>query len=45
MSFEVVALRPFERDLKRLLKKYPSLKAEIAELGRELKVDPFIGTP
>jgi len=45
MSFEVIVLRPFERDLKRLLKKYPSLKADIAELGRALMEDPFVGTP
>lgn len=43
MSFEVIALRPFERDLKRLLKKYPSLKKDVAALGAVLERDPFIG--
>ncbi len=45
MSFEVIALVPFERDLKRLLKKYPSIKVDVAELGQALKKDPFIGAP
>ncbi|HMQ75713.1 MAG: hypothetical protein IPM49_18285 [Flavobacteriales bacterium] len=43
MSFEVIALRPFQRDLKRLLKKYPSLKKDVATLGAILERDPFIG--
>lgn len=45
MSYEVIALRPFERDLKRLLKKHPSLKKDIAALGAELEQDPFMGKP
>ena len=43
MSFDIVALRPFERDLRRLLKKYPSLKRDIAALGSNLALDPFQG--
>jgi len=38
-------LVPFDRDLKRLLKKYPSIKMDVADLGQALKKDPFIGAP
>ncbi len=44
MSFEVVPLRPFEKQLKRLVKKFPSLRREIAELAAELEETPSIGT-
>ncbi|MFT3884823.1 MAG: hypothetical protein QM724_05150 [Flavobacteriales bacterium] len=44
MSFEVIPLRPFEKQLKRLVKKYPSLKAEIAALTGRLEKDPQQGT-
>lgn len=44
MSFEVVTVRPFDRELKRLAKKYPSLKKEIIALGEDLTVEPHIGT-
>lgn len=45
MSFEVVPLRPFEKRLKRLVGKYPSLKKEMAELIAVLEEDPMQGTP
>lgn len=45
MSFEVVTVRPFDRELKRLVKKYPSLKKEIIVLGGTLAEDPHVGTP
>lgn len=44
MSFDVVTVRPFDRELKRLVKKYPSLKKEIIALGEDLTKDPHIGT-
>lgn len=44
MSFEVVPLKPFERQLKRLIRKFPSLKKEIMELASELEVHPNKGT-
>lgn len=44
MSFEVVPLKPFERQLKRLVAKYPSLKKEITELVELLEQDPNQGT-
>jgi hypothetical protein len=44
VSYEVVPLRPFERQLKRLIKKFPSLKAEIATLAGALETTPRLGT-
>ncbi len=42
-SYKVRTIEIFERQAKRLIKKYPSLKVELAELIRELKVNPFQG--
>lgn len=44
MSFEVIPLKPFERQLKRLVGKYPSLKKEVAVLVDLLETDPNQGT-
>jgi mRNA-degrading endonuclease RelE of RelBE toxin-antitoxin system len=44
MSYNVVLSPVFIRELKRLSKKYPSLKNDVAELGAALAVDPLIGT-
>ncbi len=44
MSFEVVTIDNFKREIKRLLKKYPSLRKEVEELGISLVADPFQGT-
>ncbi len=45
MSFEVIAVPPFAHELKRLSKKFPSLKREVAELVEALVTDPVMGTP
>lgn len=45
MSFEVKIIAVFERQAKRLIKKFPSLKKEIKELVDQLKVEPEKGTP
>ena len=45
MSYEVVLSDVFKREAKRLIKKYPSLKDEIAQLGSLLATDPKQGTP
>lgn len=45
MSYKVETIAPFRKEAKRLIKKYPSLRNEIIELGNQLSVDPFIGTP
>lgn len=45
MSFEVKSIDLFERQAKRLIKKYPSLKHELISLTEELKIHPDLGTP
>jgi len=45
MSYEVVAVPEFSRQLKRLSKKYRSLKTELSTLIEELKENPTVGTP
>ncbi len=44
MSFEIIATPPFERELKQLSKKYPSLKKDIAALGTEIMFNPKLGS-
>ena len=44
MSYKVETLEVFERQTKRLLKKYPSLKSELIALITSLKENPFQGT-
>lgn len=45
MAFEVRTTDRFEKEAKRLLKKYPSLKFELIELQRLLIGNPSLGTP
>lgn len=45
MSYNVVTIPPFDRQLKRMTKKYISLKADLALLGKQLADNPKIGTP
>ncbi|HNW52361.1 MAG TPA: type II toxin-antitoxin system RelE/ParE family toxin [Prolixibacteraceae bacterium] len=45
MSFNVKTLSVFERQAKRLVKKFPSLKKELQTLISELKEEPEKGTP
>jgi len=44
MSYKIKPIIIFERQAKRLIKKYPSLKAEILALGETLKENPNQGT-
>lgn len=44
MSYKVITIQAFDRQAKRLLKKYPSLKSELLELAKSLKEDPTKGT-
>ncbi len=44
MSFNVKTISVFERQAKRLVKKFPSLKKELQELINELKEAPEKGT-
>ena len=43
--YSVRLVRSFERDAKALLKKYTSLRQELATLGEELQENPTLGTP
>jgi mRNA-degrading endonuclease RelE of RelBE toxin-antitoxin system len=43
MSFNVKSISVFERQARRLIKKYPSLKKEVQELILELNSDPQKG--
>jgi len=44
MSYNVLTIPPFDKQLKRLAKKYPSLKSEFAELLKSLEQKPEQGT-
>src|SRR5579871_5420710 len=44
MSYNVVSIPPFDKQLKRLAKKYPSLKREFAKLLDVLQANPLHGT-
>ena len=44
MSFEVRTIPSFEKDFKKLFKKYPSLKLDLLKLINQLEVDPYMGT-
>jgi mRNA-degrading endonuclease RelE of RelBE toxin-antitoxin system len=45
MSFNIIPTPPFERELKQLAKKYPSIKKDIAALASQLLQHPQMGTP
>ncbi len=44
MSYKVKTIKVFERQAKRLIKKYTSLKSEIFDLIEVLKENPELGT-
>ncbi|WP_028525933.1 type II toxin-antitoxin system RelE/ParE family toxin [Runella limosa] len=44
MSFEIIPISPFQRQAKRLIKKFPSLKGELLNLIERLKDQPLQGT-
>ena len=44
MNYKILSIPEFDRQLKRLSKKFPSLKSEIAELAKTLLNDPHYGT-
>jgi len=43
MSYKIIPSITFSRCFKRLFKKYPSLKKDVAELSKELRKDPTMG--
>ena len=44
MSYNVIPGEKFKKEAKRLIKKFPSLKQELSELGKLLSVNPESGT-
>ncbi len=45
MSYNILPTHKFIKEIKRLIKKYPSIKNEYAALIAELKANPNAGTP
>lgn len=45
MNFSVIPSDKFKREAKRLIKKFPSLKQELASLSTLLENEPETGTP
>lgn len=45
MSYSIIAVPKFIKELKRLVKKYPSLKTEFSELAERLTENPRQGVP
>ncbi len=43
MSYKIIPTPPFEKELKKLAKKYPSLKEDFLELANELADNPTLG--
>jgi len=43
MSFELIPTPSFEKELKRLAKKYPSIKKDIAALAQQILLNPASG--
>ena len=45
MSYKIEITDNFKKEAKKLIKKYVSLRSELAELGQELSQNPTMGTP
>ena len=45
MSYSVVATNHFQKEAKKLARKYHSLRGELEALGEELADNPTTGTP
>ena len=45
MSFDIISIDFFDRQAKRLVKKYPSLKSERGQIKSQLAGNPQTGTP
>ena len=45
MSYNIIAVDSFEKELKHLFKKYPSIKKDLADLIEKLLLEPMLGTP
>jgi mRNA-degrading endonuclease RelE of RelBE toxin-antitoxin system len=44
MSYKIEILSTFQKEAKKLIKKYPSLVNELKELNHELRANPNLGT-
>jgi mRNA-degrading endonuclease RelE of RelBE toxin-antitoxin system len=44
MNYKILSIPPFDKQLKRLVKKYPSLKKEFIELVQSIEQNPEQGT-
>ena len=44
MNYSIIPTHKFEKEIKRLVKKFPSLKKEYANLIAKLEVNPTLGT-
>ncbi len=44
MNYSVIPIEKFKKEAKRLVKKYPSLKKELAELNQFFISNPTVGT-
>jgi mRNA-degrading endonuclease RelE of RelBE toxin-antitoxin system len=45
MSFKIIPLLSFDKELKKLAKKYPSMKMDYEQLLDALEINPKAGTP
>jgi mRNA-degrading endonuclease RelE of RelBE toxin-antitoxin system len=45
MNFNIITLGSFDKELKKLSKKYPSLKVDYANFLDEIEANPKLGTP
>jgi len=45
VSYKIELTDNFKKEARKLIKKYTSLRSEIADLGKELAENPTIGTP
>ncbi len=45
MKYNILTIPPFDRQLKRLFKKYPSLLTDLATLAEKLAEEPVTGIP
>lgn len=45
MSYNILTIPPFDKQLKRLAKKYPSIKSDILELAKQITQEPTTGKP
>ena len=45
MNFKIDTIPRFEKDIKKLKKKFPKIKTDLIDLIKKLSVDPELGTP